>query len=200
MQHKACFLTLASNRLKNLHEVLFRGRQDVASFMPLSCLLSGDLWLWQVVKILQGTVKQLVQLRILRSHLEHVVSRSGCNLINLSLSPKAASRQVGRALLSWVPALPRHFCYVGPCRPPCTHNYIRPGCEISSSYTPGAPSALEVTVVRNMARVTVTQRARPEDRDGLFTGGCSHRTCFRPVLSHFAIVQGYSGTIPRLPM
>jgi len=30
--------------------------------------------------------------------------------------------------------------------------------------------ALEVTVVSNMARVTVTQRARPEDRDALFTG------------------------------
>ena len=126
-KHIASFLTLASNRLKNLHEVLLRGSQDVASFMLLYGLLSRDLWLWEVVKILQGTVKQLVQLRILGSHLEHVVSRSGRNLINLSLSPKAASRQVGRALLSWVPALPRHFCYVGPCRPPCTHNYIRPG-------------------------------------------------------------------------
>ena len=28
-----------------------------------------------------------------------------------------------------------------------------------------------VSVVRKMARVTVTQRARPEDRDALFTGG-----------------------------
>ena len=83
-----CFLTLASNRLKNLHKVLLRGWQHAApSFMLLSCLLSRDLWLWQVVKVLQGAIKQLVQLRILGSHLEHVVSRSGSNLINLSLSP-----------------------------------------------------------------------------------------------------------------
>ena len=53
------------------------------------------------------------------------------------LRRQAPSRQVGRLVLSWVPALPRHFCYVGPCRPPCTQNYIRPGCEISSSYTRG---------------------------------------------------------------
>ena len=164
--------TLASNRLENSHEVLLRGRQDIASFLLLPSFLSWHFWLWKVVEVLQGAVKQLVQLSILGSHLAQVVRGSESNLINLlSLSPQAPSRQVGRLVLSWVPALPRHFCYVGPCRPPCTQNYIRPGCEISSSYTRGAPLPFHVSVVRKMARVTVTQRARPEDRDALFTGG-----------------------------
>ena len=163
--------TLASNRLENSHEVLLRGRQDIASFLLLPSFLSWHFWLWKVVEVLQGAVKQLVQLSILGSHLAQVVRGSESNLINLlSLSPQAPSRQVGRLVLSWVPALPRHFCYVGPCRPPCTQNYIRPGCEISSSYTRGAPLPFLVPVVRKMARVTVTQRARPEDRDALFTG------------------------------
>ena len=136
--------TLASNRLENSHEVLLRGRQDIASFFLLPSFLSWHFWLWKVVEVLQGAVKQLVQLSILGSHLEQVVRGSESNLINLlSLSPQAPSRQVGRLVLSWVPALPRHFCYVGPCRPPCTQNYIRPGCEISSSYTRGgAPCPL----------------------------------------------------------
>ena len=130
--------TLASNRLENSHEVLLRGRQDIASFFLLPSFLSWHFWLWKVVEVLQGAVKQLVQLSILGSHLEQMVRGSESNLINLlSLSPQAPSRQVGRLVLSWVPALPRHFCYVGPCRPPCTQNYIRPGCEISSSYTRG---------------------------------------------------------------
>ena len=164
--------TLASNRLENSHEVLLRGRQDIASFFLLPSFLSWHFWLWKVVEVLQGAVKQLVQLSILGSHLAQVVRGSESNLINLlSLSPQAPSGQVGRLVLSWVPALPRHFCYVGPCRPPCTQNYIRPGCEISSSYTRGAPLPFHVPVVRKMARVTVTQRARPEDRDALFTGG-----------------------------
>ena len=164
--------TLASNRLENSHEVLLRGRQDIASFLLLPSFLSWHFWLWKVVEVLQGAVKQLVQLSILGSHLAQVVRGSESNLINLlSLSPQAPSGQVGRLVLSWVPALPRHFCYVGPCRPPCTQNYIRPGCEISSSYTRGAPLPFHVPVVRKMARVTVTQRARPEDRDALFTGG-----------------------------
>ena len=165
--------TLASNRLENSHEVLLRGRQDIASFFLLPSFLSWHFWLWKVVEVLQGAVKQLVQLSILGSHLAQVVRGSESNLINLlSLSPQAPSGQVGRLVLSWVPALPRHFCYVGPCRPPCTQNYIRPGCEISSSYTRGGgPLPFHVSVVRKMARVTVTQRARPEDRDALFTGG-----------------------------
>ena len=136
--------TLASNRLENSHEVLLRGRQDIASFLLLPSFLSWHFWLWKVVEVLQGAVKQLVQLSILGSHLAQVVRGSESNLINLlSLSPQAPSGQVGRLVLSWVPALPRHFCYVGPCRPPCTQNYIRPGCEISSSYTRGGgPLAL----------------------------------------------------------
>ena len=135
--------TLASNRLENSHEVLLRGRQDIASFFLLPSFLSWHFWLWKVVEVLQGAVKQLVQLSILGSHLEQMVRGSESNLINLlSLSPQAPSRQVGRLVLSWVPALPRHFCYVGPCRPPCTQNYIRPGCEISSSYTRGGPPSL----------------------------------------------------------
>ena len=176
--------TLASNRLENSHEVLLRGRQDIASFLLLPSFLSWHFWLWKVVEVLQGAVKQLVQLSILGSHLAQVVRGSESNLINLlSLSPQAPSGQVGRLVLSWVPALPRHFCYVGPCRPPCTQNYIRPGCEISSSYTRGAPLPFHVPVVRKMARVTVTQRARPEDRDALFTGGRPRRqtTCFPTV-------------------
>ena len=90
--------TLASNRLENSHEVLLRGRQDIASFFPAFCLLlpsflSWHFWLWKVVEVLQGAVKQLVQLSILGSHLEQVVRGSESNLINLlSLSPQAGAQ------------------------------------------------------------------------------------------------------------
>ena len=82
--------TLASNRLENSHEVLLRGRQDIASFFLLPSFLSWHFWLWKVVEVLQGAVKQLVQLSILGSHLAQVVRGSESNLINLlSLSPQA---------------------------------------------------------------------------------------------------------------
>ena len=194
--------TLASNRLENSHEVLLRGRQDIASFLLLPSFLSWHFWLWKVVEVLQGAVKQLVQLSILGSHLAQVVRGSESNLINLlSLSPQAPSRQVGRLVLSWVPALPRHFCYVGPCRPPCTQNYIRPGCEISSSYTRGGgPLALP----RPSGEEDGEGDSHAESQAG-GQGRSLHRWApplkqhvFRQFSSKTNSMQGCSGTIRKL--